>query len=183
MRLPVNNLPTKKVRIEPSELRKQSIAEEFMPVTNKDPVDRVAKELIVTKALAGKAINSVIGSIKKSMAKRGDVRLVGFGSFTKSKKSQDRSKSAERLIDQPPFQDRPQVKAEERFDGTHRAAERSKKEMILLSYRLSRAGTTRDILPHSGLRRKGHSAVLSRLWLASSIGLESIGRTPYGCVR
>ncbi len=57
-----------------------------MTVTKKDLVDQMAKELDITKALAGKAVNSLIDSIKNSISKGKDVQLTGFGTFTTSKR-------------------------------------------------------------------------------------------------
>ncbi len=56
-------------------------------VTKADLVDKVAKEVELTKATAGKAVAAVINNIKDAVAKGSDVTLIGFGSFTTVKRA------------------------------------------------------------------------------------------------
>jgi len=56
-------------------------------VTKTDLISKLAEELNITKALAGKATNSLIDSIKDSLGKGEDVQLMGFGSFTTAKRA------------------------------------------------------------------------------------------------
>ncbi|MCP4756229.1 MAG: HU family DNA-binding protein [Proteobacteria bacterium] len=51
-------------------------------VTKTDLIEQVSQELGVTKVLAGKAVNSIVDSIKDTLANGDDVQLIGFGSFT-----------------------------------------------------------------------------------------------------
>ena len=45
-------------------------------------IDAVAKSTDMTKAAAERAINSTITEISKELKKGGDVRLIGFGTFS-----------------------------------------------------------------------------------------------------
>ena len=49
-------------------------------------VDAVAKQVQLTKSSVEEILNMTIESIKKSVKKGDDVTLVGFGTFTKSKR-------------------------------------------------------------------------------------------------
>ena len=44
-------------------------------------IDAIAAKAELTKAASGKALDAVIGTIVETVAKGGDVSLVGFGSF------------------------------------------------------------------------------------------------------
>lgn len=50
-------------------------------------IDAVSKQAKLSKAAAGKAVDSIIDNIKKTLKKKNDVRLVGFGTFTCQKRS------------------------------------------------------------------------------------------------
>ncbi len=50
-------------------------------------VEAVAKSADMTKVDAEKAINAVVETIVKTVAKGGDVALIGFGSFKPSKRA------------------------------------------------------------------------------------------------
>jgi DNA-binding protein HU-beta len=50
-------------------------------------VDAVAQSAALTKIDAEKAINAVIETIVKTVAKGGDVSLIGFGSFKAAKRA------------------------------------------------------------------------------------------------
>jgi DNA-binding protein HU-beta len=52
-----------------------------MPVTKTDVEAYVADETNLTRAQAKKAVDAVFGCITKSLAKGGEVRVTGFGSF------------------------------------------------------------------------------------------------------
>jgi DNA-binding protein HU-beta len=45
-------------------------------------VDAVAKSTDLTKAAAERAVNSTIAEISNALKKGGDVRLIGFGTFS-----------------------------------------------------------------------------------------------------
>ena len=49
--------------------------------------EAVAKEMDLSKAKAAEAIDAVFAAIGKSLAKGKEVRLVGFGSFSVSKRA------------------------------------------------------------------------------------------------
>ena len=47
-----------------------------------DLIEAVAKDTGLTKAASGKAIDSLLGAVKKGLKKDGRVTLVGFGTFS-----------------------------------------------------------------------------------------------------
>ncbi len=51
-------------------------------MTKADLIDRIAKEANVTKAAAGKALDSFVDGVKKALKKGDKVALVGFGTFS-----------------------------------------------------------------------------------------------------
>jgi DNA-binding protein HU-beta len=50
-------------------------------------IDKIAKDAKLTKAQAGDALESVIGGVTGTLAKGGKVTLVGFGTFSVSKRA------------------------------------------------------------------------------------------------
>ena len=58
-----------------------------------DLIAKVAKDVSLSKADAGKAVDAVLDSIASSLKKRTEVRLVGFGTFgvAKRKSSEGRN--------------------------------------------------------------------------------------------
>lgn len=50
-------------------------------------IDKIAKDAKLTKGQAGDALDSVLNSVSATLAKGGKVTLVGFGTFTVSKRS------------------------------------------------------------------------------------------------
>jgi DNA-binding protein HU-beta len=51
-------------------------------MTKVELVDKMAKEAKVTKAAAGKALDSFIDGVKKALKKGDKVTLIGFGTFS-----------------------------------------------------------------------------------------------------
>ncbi|HME41735.1 MAG TPA: HU family DNA-binding protein [Syntrophorhabdales bacterium] len=51
-------------------------------MTKTELIDKMAKEAKVTKAAAGKAIDSFVDGVKKALKKGDKVILVGFGTFS-----------------------------------------------------------------------------------------------------
>ena len=49
-------------------------------------IEKIAAEANMTKAQAEKALDATIENIKKQVKKGDDVKLVGFGTFTKAKR-------------------------------------------------------------------------------------------------
>ena len=49
-------------------------------------IDCLAKELGVSKKLAGELVNCFVSIVIKGVKKNGEVRLTGFGTFKKSKR-------------------------------------------------------------------------------------------------
>lgn len=55
-------------------------------MTKADLVEQIANEAEISKATAEKSIQALITSIKKTLKKGGKVTLVGFGTFSLSKR-------------------------------------------------------------------------------------------------
>lgn len=55
-------------------------------MTKADLIDKMAKEADISKAAAGKALDSLIDGVKKTLKKGNKVSLVGFGTFSVSKR-------------------------------------------------------------------------------------------------
>ena len=55
-------------------------------MTKADLIEKIAKDAEVSKAAAGKALESFIDSVKKTLKKGNKVSLVGFGTFAVSKR-------------------------------------------------------------------------------------------------
>jgi DNA-binding protein HU-beta len=55
-------------------------------MTKAELIEKVAKDAKVTKAAAGKSIDAIIDGISKALKKGDRVSLVGFGSFSVSKR-------------------------------------------------------------------------------------------------
>ena len=52
-----------------------------------DMIEHISKQADISKAAAGRALESVIGSIKNTLKKGGSVTLVGFGTFAVGKRA------------------------------------------------------------------------------------------------
>ncbi|MCB0380453.1 MAG: HU family DNA-binding protein [Flavobacteriales bacterium] len=50
-------------------------------------IDAMAKEAGLTKADAGNALNAFVGAVSKSLKKGDSVQLIGFGTFSISKRA------------------------------------------------------------------------------------------------
>ena len=50
-------------------------------------IEHIAKQADISKAAATRALEAVIGGVKTTMKKNGSVSLVGFGTFTVSKRA------------------------------------------------------------------------------------------------
>lgn len=55
-------------------------------MTKAELVEKMAKDAVVSKAAAGKALDSMIDAVKKTLKKGNKVALVGFGTFSVSKR-------------------------------------------------------------------------------------------------
>ena len=55
-------------------------------MTKAELIDKVAKDAKITKAAAGKAIDAVVDGITKALKKGDRVALIGFGTFSVSKR-------------------------------------------------------------------------------------------------
>ena len=56
-------------------------------MTKAEMVEKMAKDAGISKAAANKALNSFVDSVKKALKKKdGKVTLVGFGTFSKSRR-------------------------------------------------------------------------------------------------
>lgn len=56
-------------------------------MTKEELISKAAKDSGITKTAASNALNSVLGSIEKALAKGDKVSLVGFGTFSVSKRA------------------------------------------------------------------------------------------------
>jgi DNA-binding protein HU-beta len=56
-------------------------------VNKQDLIDSVAKSADLSKAAAGRALDAAIAAIKTALKKGGSVTLVGFGTFSVSKRA------------------------------------------------------------------------------------------------
>ena len=50
-------------------------------------IEVAAKEAAISKAAAGKALDAIVGAVTKAVAKGDSVTLVGFGTFSASKRA------------------------------------------------------------------------------------------------
>ncbi len=50
-------------------------------------IDHIANQADISKAAAGRALEAVIGGVKTTLKKGGSVSLVGFGTFSVSKRA------------------------------------------------------------------------------------------------
>lgn len=56
-------------------------------MTKEDIVEKMAKDADISKAAAGKALNSFMDVVKKAVKKGDKVGLVGFGTFSVAKRA------------------------------------------------------------------------------------------------
>jgi DNA-binding protein HU-beta len=56
-------------------------------VNKSELIDHIAKQADISKAAAGRALDSVVAAVKQSLKKGDDVTLVGFGTFTVGKRA------------------------------------------------------------------------------------------------
>jgi DNA-binding protein HU-beta len=56
-------------------------------VNKTDLIEHVAKQADISKAAAGRALDSLVGAIKTSLKKGNSVTLVGFGTFVVGKRA------------------------------------------------------------------------------------------------
>jgi DNA-binding protein HU-beta len=55
-------------------------------MTKADLIDKMAKDAGISKAAAGKALDSILDAVVKTVKKGGKVALVGFGTFSSGKR-------------------------------------------------------------------------------------------------
>jgi len=56
-------------------------------VNKTELIDHIAKQADISKAAAGRALEAIVGGIRHSLKKGNSVTLVGFGTFTVSKRA------------------------------------------------------------------------------------------------
>ena len=56
-------------------------------MTKAEIIEQMTKDANISKAVAERALNSFIGSVKKTLKKGNKVTLVGFGTFSVSKRA------------------------------------------------------------------------------------------------
>jgi DNA-binding protein HU-beta len=58
-------------------------------VNKSELIEHIAKQADISKAAAGRALEAVIGGVKTTLKKNGTVSLVGFGTFSITKRAGD----------------------------------------------------------------------------------------------
>ena len=56
-------------------------------VNKSELIEHIAKQADISKAAAGRALEAVIGGVKTTLKKNGTVSLVGFGTFSITKRA------------------------------------------------------------------------------------------------
>jgi DNA-binding protein HU-beta len=56
-------------------------------VNKSELIDHIARQADISKAAAGRALEALIGGVKSTLKKNNSVSLVGFGTFTVSKRA------------------------------------------------------------------------------------------------
>jgi DNA-binding protein HU-beta len=56
-------------------------------VNKSELIDHIANQADISKAAAGRALEAVIGGVKTTLKKGGNVSLVGFGTFSVTKRA------------------------------------------------------------------------------------------------
>jgi len=56
-------------------------------VNKSELIDHIARQADISKAAAGRALEAVIGGVKATLKKNNSVSLVGFGTFSVSKRA------------------------------------------------------------------------------------------------
>jgi DNA-binding protein HU-beta len=56
-------------------------------VNKSELIDHIANQADISKAAAGRALEAVIGGVKTTLKKGGSVSLVGFGTFSVTKRA------------------------------------------------------------------------------------------------
>tara|TARA_B100001105_G_scaffold126000_1_gene100939 strand:+ start:364 stop:633 length:270 start_codon:yes stop_codon:yes gene_type:complete len=56
-------------------------------VNKSELIDHIAQQADISKAAAGRALEAVIGGVKTTLKKGGSVSLVGFGTFSVTKRA------------------------------------------------------------------------------------------------
>ena len=56
-------------------------------VNKSELIEHIAKQADISKAAAGRALDALIGGVKTTLKKNGSVSLVGFGTFTVTKRA------------------------------------------------------------------------------------------------
>jgi DNA-binding protein HU-beta len=56
-------------------------------VNKTELIDHIAKQADISKAAAGRALEAIVGGIRHNLKKGNSVTLVGFGTFTVSKRA------------------------------------------------------------------------------------------------
>jgi DNA-binding protein HU-beta len=60
---------------------------EGISMNKSELIEHIAKQADISKAAAGRALESVVGGIKTTLKKNGSVTLVGFGTFSVGKRA------------------------------------------------------------------------------------------------
>jgi len=94
----LNSLPISEAHLRPINIRKyrcdgrhaltsEDQQNEGVYVNKTELIDHIAKQADISKAAAGRALEAIVGGIRHSLKKGNSVTLVGFGTFTVSKRA------------------------------------------------------------------------------------------------
>jgi DNA-binding protein HU-beta len=71
----------------PQQIAHQTLSREGRFVNKSELIDHIARQADISKAAAGRALEALIGGVKATLKKNNSVSLVGFGTFTVSKRA------------------------------------------------------------------------------------------------
>ena len=86
-------------------------------MTKSELVDKIAAKAALTKAAAEKALNAFTSSVTDALKKGGKVTLVGFGTFSTTKRAKKGKESSDRERDQDKGIHCSQVQGRKVFEG------------------------------------------------------------------
>ena len=74
------------MRADPSHLRRR-VGGHIRDKFRQQLIDHIARQADISKAAAGRALEALIGGVKATLKKNNSVSLVGFGTFSVSKRA------------------------------------------------------------------------------------------------
>jgi nucleoid DNA-binding protein len=86
-------------------------------VNKSELIEHIAKQADISKAAATRALEALIGGVKSTLKKSGNVSIVGFGTFAVSKRGAQRTQPAHRCGHQDQGREGPQVPSRQGPEG------------------------------------------------------------------